>query len=87
MEWNEVLAKNPNLWIPTEAPKVFDALALICPDLPKRLEAFPDQGMALLNFLTVSPVSLTKILKRPELLEWLAHSDVQRPRDTSSRSQ
>jgi glutamate-ammonia-ligase adenylyltransferase len=87
MEWNEVLAKNPNLWIPSEAPKVFDALASLCPDLPKRLEAFPDQGIALLNFLTVSPVSLTKILKRPELLEWLAHSDVQRPRDTSSRSQ
>jgi [glutamine synthetase] adenylyltransferase / [glutamine synthetase]-adenylyl-L-tyrosine phosphorylase len=87
MEWNEVRTENSRIWIPSEAPKVLDALASIRPDLRETLEAFSDRGIALINFLTVSPVSLTKILKRPELLEWLAHSDVQRPRDTSSRSQ
>jgi glutamate-ammonia-ligase adenylyltransferase len=87
MEWKEVFAKDPSLWIPSEGLKVLDALTSVCPGARGKLEAFPDKGIALLNFLTVSPVSLSKIRKRPELLEWLAHSDVQRPRETTSRSQ
>ena len=44
--------------------------------------ASPERALAVLNFLVFSPVSLEKICRRPELLEWLSHADVQNPRLT-----
>ena len=50
--------------------------------LRKTLIAAPDRARAILNFLIFSPISLEKICRRPELLEWLSHPDVQNSKMT-----
>ena len=50
--------------------------------MAQALIASPDRARAILNFLIFSPISLEKICRRPELLDWLSHSDVQNPKVT-----
>jgi [glutamine synthetase] adenylyltransferase / [glutamine synthetase]-adenylyl-L-tyrosine phosphorylase len=69
-----------NLWDPVGAKKVWDRLAAANQTALQALISSPDRGRAILNFLTFSPISLEKISRRPELLEWLSHADVQNPK-------
>jgi [glutamine synthetase] adenylyltransferase / [glutamine synthetase]-adenylyl-L-tyrosine phosphorylase len=66
-----------DLWNPSAGRKVWERLALANWPTLQALTASPDRGRAILNFLTFSPISLEKICRRPELLEWLSHADVQ----------
>jgi glutamate-ammonia-ligase adenylyltransferase len=72
-----------NLWDPSAAAKVWVKLASACPSLIQGLTDIPEHAPAILNFLTYSPVSLEKVCRRPELLQWLCHSDVQNPKANS----
>jgi [glutamine synthetase] adenylyltransferase / [glutamine synthetase]-adenylyl-L-tyrosine phosphorylase len=81
-----------SLWDPAAGAKVWEKLA--CAD-PAIADALTDSSeipglnagrmhaLAILNFLTFSPVSLEKICRRPELLQWLCHPDVQNPKVNS----
>src|SRR5438876_753573 len=71
---------------PSSGRKVWDILASINQTALQALISSPDHGRAILNFLTFSPVSLEKICRRPELLEWLGHPDVLNPKVTSQPS-
>ena len=64
------------------ARTVWQKLASANPQNADELKASPDRARAILNFLIFSPISLEKICRRPELLEWLSHSDVQNPKVT-----
>jgi [glutamine synthetase] adenylyltransferase / [glutamine synthetase]-adenylyl-L-tyrosine phosphorylase len=71
-----------DLWDPSAGRTVLKRLASANPSSMQTLMASSDHGRAILNFLTFSPVSLEKICRRPELLQWLSHSDVQNPKMT-----
>src|SRR5260370_27453236 len=72
-----------NLWAPAGGRKVWDRLASVNQTALQALNSSPDRGRTILNFLTFSPISLEKICRRPELLQWLSHADVQNPRAAS----
>src|ERR1700760_4194310 len=67
---------------PLAARTVLQKLASANPRTAEELKASPDRARAILNFLIFSPISLEKICRRPELLDWLSHSDVQNPKAT-----
>src|SRR3974377_2261103 len=71
------------LWDPPAGRKVWDRLASVNQTALQALTSSPDRVRAILNFLTFSPISLEKICRRPELLEWLSHPDVQNPKVAS----
>ena len=71
------------LWDPAAGRKVWDRLASVNQTGLQDLTSSPDRARAILNFLTFSPISLEKICRRPELLEWLSHADVQNPKAAS----
>ena len=50
--------------------------------ITEELKDSPERARAILNFLIFSPISLEKICRQPELLEWLSHPDVQNPKMT-----
>jgi glutamate-ammonia-ligase adenylyltransferase len=77
--WEKELIESQ--WDPDSALRVLSLLRSGCPDLKESFARCPDHGVQLLRFLSFSPVSLSKVLKRPELLEWLTSSDVVEPRD------
>ncbi|HKM58873.1 MAG TPA: hypothetical protein VJX28_08995, partial [Chthoniobacterales bacterium] len=68
-----------DLWDPSGTAKVWEKLASTSPTVIQTLTDSPENAPAILNFLTFSPVSLEKVCRRPELLQWLSHSDVQNP--------
>ena len=63
---------------------MWDRLAAVNQVALEALTASQGQGRAILNFLIFSPISLEKICRRPELLEWLSHADVQNPKANAS---
>ena len=71
------------LWDPAAGRKVWDRLASVNQAGLQALTSSPDRARAILNFLIFSPISLEKICRRPELLEWLSHPDVQNPKAAS----
>src|SRR5580693_8775718 len=71
------------LWDPLTGRTVWKKLASASPGIIQELKASPDRARAILDFLTFSPISLEKICRRPELLEWLSHADVQNPKAAS----
>ena len=70
------------LWDPTAGRKVWERLASASHTGAQALLSSPERAGAILNFLTFSPISLEKICRRSELLEWLSHTDVQNPKVT-----
>src|SRR6202051_5408838 len=72
-----------DLWDPVAARTVWQKVASGNPTSAEELKASPDRARAILNLLTFSPISLEKICRRPELLEWLSHADVQNPKAAS----
>src|SRR5215472_6259469 len=77
-DWAERLIEAA--WDPTVSRKVLESLTTHHASLSEILRRSPDGGIALLNFLSFSPVSFEKVTRRPELLEWLTSSDVLNPR-------
>src|SRR5207248_2507929 len=75
-----------DLWDPAAGRKVWEKLSSASQPITRALMATPDDAKAILNFLIFSPISLEKICRRPELLEWLSHSDVQNPKVTHQPS-
>jgi glutamate-ammonia-ligase adenylyltransferase len=71
-----------DLWDPSAGRRVWERLASVSQTITETLIAAPDRARAILNFLVFSPISLEKICRRPELLEWLSHPDVQNPKVT-----
>src|ERR1700722_14124755 len=71
-----------DLWDPAAGRKVWERLASASLTVTEALIAAPERARAILNFLVFSPISLEKICRRPELLEWLSHQDVQNPKMT-----
>ena len=72
-----------SLWDPTAGARVWEHLeASVDPGVLRFLAESRDRARAILNFLIFSPISLAKVCKRPELLEWLSHPDVQNPKIT-----
>jgi [glutamine synthetase] adenylyltransferase / [glutamine synthetase]-adenylyl-L-tyrosine phosphorylase len=71
-----------DLWDPSAGRKVWERLVSANQAMAQALVASPDRARAILNFLIFSPISLEKICRRPELLDWLSHSDVQNPKVT-----
>src|SRR5258707_12332691 len=59
-------------WQPNGAEKVIDDLIRVRPDFGSICARFPDQGSALINFLSLSKISVEKITVRPDLLDWLS---------------
>jgi glutamate-ammonia-ligase adenylyltransferase len=83
------MADSPNselfatLWDPVAGSRVWERLAAFVDQSALRsLAETPDRARAVLNFLIFSPISLEKICRRPELLEWLSHPDVQNRKAT-----
>jgi glutamate-ammonia-ligase adenylyltransferase len=70
-----------DLWDPLTARKAMERLSVVHPTALEVLKCWPNQKKALMNFLTFSPISLEKICRRPELLDWLSHPDVLNPKD------
>ena len=71
------------LWDAAAGAKVWRRLeAFVAPSVLQSFGESPERARAVLNFLIFSPISLEKICRRPELLEWLSHSDVQNPKVT-----
>jgi [glutamine synthetase] adenylyltransferase / [glutamine synthetase]-adenylyl-L-tyrosine phosphorylase len=65
------------LWDPVAGGKVWARLkAFLAPSDLRSFGEVPERARQIMNFLTFSPVSLEKICKRPELLDWLGHPDV-----------
>jgi [glutamine synthetase] adenylyltransferase / [glutamine synthetase]-adenylyl-L-tyrosine phosphorylase len=75
-----------SLWDPAAGRKVWDRLASVNDPVALQALASSDRGRAVLNFLTFSPISLEKVCRRPELLEWLNHADVLNPKAVSQPS-
>jgi glutamate-ammonia-ligase adenylyltransferase len=61
-----------NAWQPDVAEKVIEDLIRVRPDFGYVCSRFPDQGSALINFLSLSKISVEKIIVRPDLLDWLS---------------
>jgi [glutamine synthetase] adenylyltransferase / [glutamine synthetase]-adenylyl-L-tyrosine phosphorylase len=59
-------------WRPDVAEKVIEDLNRVRPDFGYVCSRFPDQGSALINFLSLSKISVEKIIVRPDLLDWLS---------------
>jgi [glutamine synthetase] adenylyltransferase / [glutamine synthetase]-adenylyl-L-tyrosine phosphorylase len=59
-------------WQPDAAEKVIEDLIRVRPDFGYVCSRFPDQGSALINFLSLSKISVEKIIVRPDLLDWLS---------------
>jgi [glutamine synthetase] adenylyltransferase / [glutamine synthetase]-adenylyl-L-tyrosine phosphorylase len=59
-------------WQPNIAEKVIDDLVRVRPDFGSICARFPDHGSALINFLSLSKISVEKIAVRPDLLDWLS---------------
>jgi glutamate-ammonia-ligase adenylyltransferase len=75
------------VWDPAAGAKVWRQLeAFVAPSVLHSFGESPKRARAVLNFLIFSPISLEKICRRPELLEWLSHADVQNPKVTYRRS-
>ena len=74
------------LWDPSAGRIVWKKLASASQTIAEELKDSPERARAILNFLIFSPISLEKICRRPELLEWLSHPDVQNPKMTYSPS-
>jgi glutamate-ammonia-ligase adenylyltransferase len=75
-----------DLWDPSAGRTVLARLTAASQTAKETLMASADRGRAILNFLIFSPISLEKICRRPELLEWLSHPDVQNPKVTQRAS-
>src|ERR1700693_2434481 len=74
------------LWDPSAGRTVWKKLASASQKITEELNDSPERARAILNFLIFSPISLEKICRRPELLEWLSHPDVQNPKMTYNPS-
>jgi glutamate-ammonia-ligase adenylyltransferase len=74
------------LWDPAAGRTVWKKLASASQKITEELNDSPERARAILNFLIFSPISLEKICRRPELLEWLSHPDVQNPKMTYNPS-
>jgi [glutamine synthetase] adenylyltransferase / [glutamine synthetase]-adenylyl-L-tyrosine phosphorylase len=59
-------------WQPSLAEKVIEDLIRVRPDFGYICSRFPDHGSALINFLSLSRISVEKIIVRPDLLDWLS---------------
>lgn len=59
-------------WQPSLAEKIIEDLIRVRPDFGYICSRFPDQGSALINFLSLSKISVEKITARPDLLDWLS---------------
>jgi [glutamine synthetase] adenylyltransferase / [glutamine synthetase]-adenylyl-L-tyrosine phosphorylase len=59
-------------WQPSVAERVVEGLVRVRPDLENICSQFADGGLALINFLSLSKISVEKIVARPELLDWLS---------------
>jgi [glutamine synthetase] adenylyltransferase / [glutamine synthetase]-adenylyl-L-tyrosine phosphorylase len=59
-------------WQPSLAEKVIEDLIRVRPDFGYVCSRFPDLGSALINFLSLSKISIEKITVRPDLLDWLS---------------
>ncbi len=59
-------------WQPDVGEKVIEDLIRVRPDFDYVCSRFPDQGSALINFLSLSKISVEKIIVRPDLLDWLS---------------
>src|SRR5260370_24782008 len=59
-------------WETNVGEKVIDDLIRVRPDLGCICVRFLDQGSALINFLSLSKISVEKITVRPDLLDWLS---------------
>ena len=59
-------------WQPDVAEKVIEDLIRVRPDFGYICSRFPDHGSALINFLSLSKISVEKITARPDLLDWLS---------------
>ena len=59
-------------WQPSLAEKIIEDLIRVRPDFGYICSRFPDQGSALINFLSLSKISAEKITARPDLLDWLS---------------
>jgi [glutamine synthetase] adenylyltransferase / [glutamine synthetase]-adenylyl-L-tyrosine phosphorylase len=70
------------LWDPSAGRAVWEKLSAASRRITDELKASPERAKAILSFLIFSPISLEKICRRPELVEWLSHPDVQNPRMT-----
>jgi glutamate-ammonia-ligase adenylyltransferase len=70
------------LWDPSAGRIVWQKLASANQAITEELKDSPERARATLNFLIFSPISLEKICRQPELLEWLSHPDVQNPKMT-----
>jgi glutamate-ammonia-ligase adenylyltransferase len=59
-------------WQPDVAEKIIEDLIRVRPDFGHVCSRFPDHGSALINFLSLSKISVEKIIVRPDLLDWLS---------------
>jgi [glutamine synthetase] adenylyltransferase / [glutamine synthetase]-adenylyl-L-tyrosine phosphorylase len=59
-------------WQPDVAERVIEDLIRVRPDFGYICSRFPDHGLALINFLCLSKISVEKITVRPDLLDWLS---------------
>jgi glutamate-ammonia-ligase adenylyltransferase len=59
-------------WQPDVAEKIIEDLIRVRPDFGYVCSRFPDHGSALINFLSLSKISVEKIIVRPDLLDWLS---------------
>jgi hypothetical protein len=64
-------------WQPRLAEKVIEDLVRVRPDFGYICSRFADQGLALINFLSLSKISVEKISVRPDLLDWLSGPGVE----------
>jgi [glutamine synthetase] adenylyltransferase / [glutamine synthetase]-adenylyl-L-tyrosine phosphorylase len=63
-------------WQPDVAERVIEDLIRARPDFGYICSRFPDYGLALINFLCLSKISVEKITIRPDLLDWLSGPEV-----------
>jgi glutamate-ammonia-ligase adenylyltransferase len=59
-------------WQPSLAEKLIEDLIRVRPDFGYICSRFPDHGSALINFLSLSKISVEKVIVRPDLLDWLS---------------
>src|SRR5258707_2112891 len=59
-------------WQPNVAEKVIDDLVRVRPDFSSICARFPDHRSALINFLSLSKISIEKITVRPDLRDWVS---------------
>ncbi len=68
--WIAELARNA--WQRSLAERVIEDLVRVRPDFGYICSRFADQGLALVNFLSLSRIAVEKIIARPDLLDWLS---------------